>query len=311
MVDKRIAEVESAAKMAAFPVSVSPVPPLNGRDGRSHSDKLYCVIDLSAGPNASSYPVSYRSSAPSSGWSDEYKTTKLVLRRIEPGTFIMGEDQKDESHRVTITKPFYIGVFEVTQKQYELVMGNNPSEFKGVRRPVEKVSYSMIRGVAQGARWPSSSAVDADSFLGRFRAKTRIDTFDLPTEAQWEYACRSGTKSAYNNGGDAEDDLKQLARYGGTYGNAKKHATVGSYRADASGLYDMHGNVWELCLDWSGSLSFGTDPVGPASDSVRVPRGGGWGSYAQSCRSAVRGSAPPSRSSSRIGFRLCSSAGLR
>ena len=286
VIEKRIKEVGAAGRTVASLV-------LGG-------SKLYCVIDLSAGPNATNYPVSYLATEPKGGWTDEYKTTKLVLRRIEPGTFIMGEDQTNESHRVTLTKPFYIGIFEVTQKQYELVMGNNPSKCNGKMRPVEYVTYDMIRGAAQGARWPSSSAVDKDSFLGRFRGRTRIDTFDLPTEAQWEYACRSGTKSAYNNGGDTEGDLKQLARYGKKY----RHTTVGSYRANASGLYDMHGNVSEWCLDWSGPLSFGTDPVGLASGSLRVRRGGSWRNDARNCRSAKRSSYHPSKGYTDYGFRL-------
>ena len=312
LLEKRIAEAGGVAKMwaAAFPVrgsagrtGVKPVPSFNGRDGRSPSSKLYCVIDLSAGPNATKYPVSYLSSEPNGGWKDEYKTTKLVLRRIEPGTFIMGEDQKDESHRVTLTKPFYIGVFEVTQKQYELVMGNNPSKCRGNMRPVDNVSYNMIRGAEQGVKSPSSSSVDKDSFLGCVRERTRIDTLDLPTEAQWEYACRSGTKSVYNNGGDTEDDLKQLAMYGDAKCK-KHHVKVGSYRANALGLYDMHGNVWEWCLDWSGSLSFGTDPIGPASGSTRVQRGGCWVDSAQNCRSSSRYNCRPSGRYARHGFRL-------
>ena len=275
------------------------------------TSRLYCVVDLSGGPNATNYPVSYMSSAPTNSWPDEYKTTKLVLRRIEAGTFIMGDNQKDESHRVTLTKPFYIGVFEVTQKHWELVMGNNPSEFKGDMRPVECVSYDMIRGKEKGSQWPKSAAVDEGSFLGRLRAKTRLDTFDLPTEAQWEYACRSGTTSTYNNGGDTEDDLKKLARYKGTEGHQKKHTTAGSYLPNAWGLYDMYGNVWECCLDWKGELPFGTDPVGVASDSNRVRRGGGWGNYAQRCHSASRFYYSPSNRGHDVGFRLCCSAGLR
>ena len=143
---------------------------------------LYCVIDLSGGTNAASYPVSYLAEPPSGGFNvDDYKMTKLVLRRIEPGSFIMGDDQTNQTHRVTLTKPFFIGVFEVTQKQYSLVTGSNPSEFAGyMSHPVEKVSYDAIRGSSDGARWPSSGAVDSSSFMGRLRARTGLD-FDLPT----------------------------------------------------------------------------------------------------------------------------------
>ena len=157
----------------------------------------YCVIDLSDGPNAVVYPVSYLSNLPSKGWTDEYKTDKLILRRIPAGTFVMGSDQTNESRRVKLAKPFYMGVFEVTQKQWELVMGSWPgstpsSSFgRGDAYPAYYVSYNDIRGSSSGARWPASSAVDAASFLGRLRAKTGLE-FDLPTEAQWEYACRAG-----------------------------------------------------------------------------------------------------------------------
>ena len=130
----------------------------------------YCVIDLSGGADAASYPVSYLADVPSGGWSDEYKTTKLVLRLVKPGTFMM-----NGSCQVTLTKPFYCGVFEVTQKQYELVTGDKPSRFNNASyyatRPVEQVSYDMIRCSSAGAGWPGSSAVDGNSFFLRVRLK--------------------------------------------------------------------------------------------------------------------------------------------
>ena len=244
------------------------------------SKALYCVIDLSAGPDAGKYPVSYLAAEPKGGFNtDEYKTTKLVLRRIDPGTFIMGENQKDESHRVKITKPFYMGIFELTQKQYALVTGNAPAKYSGDMRPVEWVSYNNIRGSSNGAQWPASSAVDVDSFMGKFRERTGLE-FDLPTKAQWEYACRAGTTSTYNNGGDSEDDMKVLGRYKGNQfdgkGGYSQHTTVGSYLPNAWGLYDMHGNVSERCLDWDGALTFGTDPKGVSVGSERVHCGGAW-----------------------------------
>ena len=267
--------------------------------------KPYCVIDLSGGANASSYPVTYVSSVPSGGFNtDEYKTTKLVLRLIEPGTFMMGG-----AYQVTLTKPFYCGVFEVTQKQYELVTGSNPSYYKGDMRPVEWVSWNTIRGDSSTYNWPGSANVDSSTFIGKLQARTGLN-FDLPTEAQWEYACRAGTTSTYNNGGDTENDLRELGRYAGNQSDGKggyssNHTKVGSYQPNAWGLYDMHGNVYEWCLDWYGNLASGvTDPKGSSSGSSRVLRGGGWFLDAGGCTSSLRGSNLPSSGGNGCGFRL-------
>ncbi len=189
-------------------------------------------------------------------------------------------------HAVTLTKPFWIGVFEVTQKQYQLVVGSNPALYKGDKRPVEKLWWSDVRGDGD---WPSSKAVAGNSFMGRLRARTGLP-FDLPTEAQWEYACRAGTTSKYNNGGNSESDLKKLARYYGNRSNDNLYTMpVGSYLPNAWGLYDMHGNVYEWCLDrFSTPLSAATDPVGPTSGGNRIARGGGYFSHYDCCCSAYR-----------------------
>lgn len=259
----------------------------------------YCVIDLSAGANATSYPVTYLAEPPSGGFNvDEYKTTKLVLRRIEAGTFIMGDDQEDESHRITLTKPFFCGLFEVTQKQYALVTGANPSSFSGDTLPVNKVSYNMIRGSSNGAKWPSSSAVDSSSFMGKLRARTGLD-FDLPMEAQWEYACRAGTTTTYSYGNSANGNYMWY-----TSNSDSKTHSVGSKSANPWGIYDMHGNVWEWCLDWYGTLAYGTDPKGSSSGSNRVERGGSWYDAADRCTSSHRRSTTPSSEFSYYGFRL-------
>ena len=267
------------------------------------SNALYCVIDLSAGPNADKYPVSYLPAEPKGGWTDEYKTTKLVLRRIEPGKFKMGGE-----YEVTLTKPYYMGVFEVTQKQYKLVTGSNPSKFKGDIRPVEKVSWNMIRGDSDSYNWPSTVNVDSSTFMGKIQARTGL-SFDLPTEAQWEYACRAGTTSKYNNGGDTVDDLKRLGLYKSKNSktNNDGYSTVGSYLPNAWGLYDMHGNLAEWCLDWykEGKLSGGvTDPSGSSSGKSRVRRGGSWTSEANHCTSSYRNGRGPSSCEQFIGFRL-------
>ncbi len=261
---------------------------------------MYCIVDLSAGAEASSYPVEYKADPPDSGFNvDEYKTEKLVLRRIEAGTFIMGEDQANESHRVTLTKPFFCGLFEVTQKQYTLVMGSNPSNFKGDTLPVEKVSYNAIRGTSNGATWPSSAAVDSSSFMGKLRARTGLD-FDLPTEAQCEYAYRAGTTTTYSYGNSANGNYMWY-----TSNSSSKTHPVGSKNANPWGLYDMHGNVWEWCLDWwRGTLSYGTDPKGSSSGSGRVLRGGSWAGNADDCTSSHRHNSTPSSVYDNIGFRL-------
>jgi formylglycine-generating enzyme required for sulfatase activity len=274
----------------------------------SKISNMYYVVDLSGGPSAMSYPVTTLAEPPADGWTDEHKTTKLVLRRIEAGSFLM-----NGTYDVTISQPFYMGVFEVTQKQYQLVTGSNPSDYTGNARPVENVSWNTIRGNSDTHNWPSVTTVDANSFMGKIRAKTGL-SLDLPTEAQWEYACRAGTTSDYNNGGSTEADLQLLGRYKGDQndgrGGYSQHTKVGSYTPNARGLYDMHGNVWEWCLDWSGNLSSSTDPKGPTSGTGRVIRGGGWGYNADGCTSSKRHSGNPSHSNGNGGFRLACPAGL-
>ena len=276
-------------------------------------DKAYCVIDVSGGTSAGVYPVMYLDSCPIAGWSDEYKTTKILLRRIEPGRMTLG-DRKP----VMLTKPFYVGVFEITQKQYQLVTGSNPSSYKGDMRPVEYVSWNDIRGNSSTYNWPSVTTVDSSSFIGRLQANTGLN-FDLPTESQWEYACRAGTTSYYNNGVTNfingvllpnMEDLKQLGRFSGNQsdglGSYSEHAVVGSYSPNVWGLYDMHGNVWEWCLDWSSSVNQvpAADFIGPSSGSYRVRRGGSWRSEKTYCTSSVRSGGFPSDAGCEYGFRL-------
>lgn len=286
----------------------------------------YLVIDLSGGANAASYPVRFAAAGPDLA-SDICRTTELWLKLVLPGTFTMGSptdelgrSTSETQHTVTLTKPFYMGVFQMTQKQYTLVMGSNPSSYRGDTRPVEQVSYNDIRGTLLGANWPAHAQVDATSFLGKIRARTALN-FDLPTEAQWEYACRAGTTTALNNGRDLSNPgqdaaMDEVGRYyynqsDGKGGYTSCHTKVGSYVPNAWGLYDMHGNVYEWCLDWYGSYATGavTDPVGCASGSSRVQRGGSYNSSARDCRSADRYDDDPLGRDSFIGFRLCCSAG--
>lgn len=274
----------------------------------------YYVVDLSGGPEAESYPFESRMAKGIEIWGDDYKKTKLVLRRIDP----IGEGLVP-TRSVKITKPFFIGVFEVTQKQYELVMGENPSDTadKGDMRPVSRVSYNKIRGENLGSTWPGSSQVDDKSFLGKLRARTGLD-FDIPTEAQWEYACRAETTNSFNNGGSEIADLEVLGRYAGNWedgrGGFQRATVVGSYKPNYWGLYDMHGNIREWCRDWNqygGSLSGnGDDPVGPSSGSKRILRSGSFQSQqASDCTSSKGYSQEPQTGGVNDGFRLVCSPG--
>ena len=288
-------------------------------DPFSVTNKLYIVIDLLDGNNI----ISYLDDVPEGGWTEEYKTTKLVLRKIEPGTFVMGTSTNElvrtsfeTQHEVTLTQAYYIAVFETTQRQYELIAGENPSGYKGSARPVENVSYDMLRGDNKGTSWPASYEVDETSFFGKLRAKTGL-AFDLPTEAQWEYACRAGTTTALNSGKDLSDqreceEMAEVGRYGynrddGKGGYTNAHTTVGSYLPNAWGLYDMHGNVYEWCLDWfqNNLKDPATEPHGPSWRPYRAVRGGCWYNAADSCRSASReGGSDPSEYSRSGGFRV-------
>ena len=243
--------------------------------------------------NLSDNSVSYSDTPPAGGWTDLHKTTQMVFRKIPAGSFSMGSasGQPDETqHAVTLTKDFYLGIFEVTQKQWEEVRGTTPSFFDGDTLPVERVYYSDIRGNNLGNGWPANSLVDGDSFMGRLRSKdSAVGAADLPTEAQWEYACRAGTT------GDYAGVLNDLAWYAAN-NTPNSTKAVGSKQPNPWGLHDMHGNVWEICLDWY-TFSLGsveqTDPPGtggvdPVSPPLRVMRGGAYNQTADYLRSAVR-----------------------
>lgn len=271
-------------------------------DAAAITNDLFYVIDLSGGPNATRWPVSCLAAVPKGGWTDEYKTTKLVLRRIEKGNISgINNGVSDAVSSITIDKPYYIGVFEVTSAQYALMKGGS-----GDARPQGIVSYDTLRGTSAGALYPDSTAVDATSVIGILRTKTGLTTLDLPTEAQWEYACRAGTTSDYNNGGSTEADLATLGRYSGNQNDGRGGfsggtTTVGSYAPNRWGLYDMHGNVQEWCLEWYRQGSF------------RALRGGSYRPVLGGCRSGERSGWGPSNDGYGVyglGFRLCCSAGL-
>lgn len=258
----------------------------------------YLIIDVSGGPSADSYPVTTCTGIPNGGWSDEYKTRKIALRRCPKGKSATGDYR--------LTQDFYAGVFEITQRQWELVMGTlpyvNSYEGNGDDYPVRGVSYEMIRGAGSGVQWPANSSVDSTSFIGKLRAKTGLNTLDLPTSAQWEHACRAGRTTKYNVG----DDDNALAVAGWYSGNNNPNGAkrVGQKVANAWGIYDMHGNVWEWCLDWGyGNLS-GTDPTGPETGWGRCTRGGCFYSDPSACESRRSGVQSPGDISSWGGFRL-------
>jgi formylglycine-generating enzyme required for sulfatase activity len=190
---------------------------------------------------------------------------------VKPGTFEMGsppeeEDRRDNEtqHTVTLTEGYWLGKHPVTQTQWEKVMGDNPSHFKGANRPVEKVSWTEVTSFCD-------KLTEMESEAGRLPAGM---AYQLPTEAQWEYACRAGTKTVYAFafGDSLTSGQANIA------GGPRETTDVGQYAANPWGFHDMHGNVWEWTADWYEEFTSGTarDPVGPAVGSVRVRRGGSW-----------------------------------
>jgi formylglycine-generating enzyme required for sulfatase activity/tRNA A-37 threonylcarbamoyl transferase component Bud32 len=238
----------------------------------------------------------------------------MKLARIPEGQFLMGEpdfkerskqDDDGPAHLVTISKPFYLGIHEVTQREYEAVIGKNPSFFNDKNKggpdfPVEQVSWD-----------------DAAEFCTRLSAhpeeKKAGRVYRLPTEAEWEYACRAGTSKLYHYGNGLsshEANIDGNFPYGGaTKGPFLKHTTKGgTYKSNAWGLFDMHGNVREWCNDWYDetyySRSERTDPKGPLNGKYRVVRSGSWFLPARNCRSAFRTGLEPSFRNDATGFRV-------
>ena len=263
-----------------------------------HDTALYMVVDLSSGPDAAHYPVSYLPDVPEGGWTDEYKTEKLVLRRLEPGWFTMGspEDEvgrypaRESARDVKLTAPLMSAVFETTQRQFELVTGTNCAHFGGANKPVEDVPLSLVRGDGVEFDWPTIRQTRSDSFVGRLSRRSGLLLLDLPTEAQWEYVCRAGTRSPLNNGGEGDSEYAKLGLFdAATTGSNEGYAAVGEYMPNAWNIYDMHGNVYERCLDWFEDFPSGnTDPVGPVSGEARVKKGGSWYAGYRWGRSAYR-----------------------
>jgi formylglycine-generating enzyme required for sulfatase activity/tetratricopeptide (TPR) repeat protein len=206
---------------------------------------------------------------------------------IPTGTFTMGEG--NERHQVLLTKDFHLGKYPVTQAQWQTIMGNNPSSFKGdLSYPIESVSWD-----------------DCQAFIQKLNSLSGTQNYRLPTEAEWEFACRAGSTTSYCYGDDSPLGLDKYAWYEDNSGGTV-HA-VGQKKPNALGLYDMHGNVWEWCQDWCGYLSTSdaTDPQGASSGQHRVLRGGSWKYIASSsCSSVARLRGAPGSRDNFIGFRL-------
>ena len=221
----------------------------------------------------------------------------ILFVKIEAGCFMMGKDTdlKESSpielpqHRVCIEKPFYLGETEITQKQWETVMGNNPSKFKSLYKPVEKVNWN-----------------DTQEFIKRLNTQEGGNAFRLPSEAEWEYSARAGSSGLYSFG-DKPKDLIDYAWFGDEgYGGASHE--VAQKKSNPWGLYDMHGNVWEWVQDWYDPTYYQNspekDPKGPESGQYRVYRGGSWVGKAANLRSSIRYSSLPVSRTGDIGFRL-------
>jgi formylglycine-generating enzyme required for sulfatase activity len=213
----------------------------------------------------------------------------MKLKLIEAGEFMMGSEKGKENekpvHKVKITRPFYIGVYEVTQAQYEKVMEENPSYFKGPNRPVERVKWD-----------------DAVLFCMKLSEKEGVK-YGLPTEAEWEYACRAGTTTEFYWGDEMDE------RYAWNHRNPEGRThDIGKKKPNAWGLYDMSGNAWEWCSDWYGGDYYEDspkeDPRGPRSGIYRVNRGGIGGYSPILARCAYRGLQAPGSACNIDGFRV-------
>ncbi len=225
----------------------------------------------------------------------------MKFKYIKPGSFMMGSpsgesgrDNDETRHRATLTRGYYLQTTEVTQGQWEAVMGTKP--------------WSGEKYVRDNPNCPAVyiSWDDCKEFIRKLNKKEGADNYRLPTEAEWEYACRAGSTTRFSFG-NSDSLLGDYAWYCGNawdIGNKYAHR-VGGKKPNAWGLYDMHGNVWEWCRDWKGGYS-GTvsDPTGPSSGSLRVFRGGSWGNGAGYCRSAYRGDFSPGYRYVNLGFRL-------
>ena len=225
---------------------------------------------------------------------EENSWSWLIGEKVIEGEF--GRSEDEAQHEVTIGKTFWIGKFPVTQNEYEAVIGENPSSFKNGDYPVEHVNWSDAKAFCQKLNRTYKKYLPVDY------------QFDLPTEAQWEYACRAGTSTALNNGTNLISDICPNLHKVGWYRNNSNNTPhpVGQKNANFWGLYDMHGNIWEWCRDWYGKypLQKVIDPTGPAVGAAKIIRGGCWFNLAKDCRSANRIGINPTYRNRYMGFRI-------
>ena len=281
---------------------------------------VYMKIDLSGGTSAASYPVSYTLNAPDVlDAAAPFAKDTLWLRRIEPGVFEMGSPATEighnasgaeNLHQVTLSKPFFIGVFETTQYQYMQVTGTSASSSTGTGDtfPCGGLSYTKVRG--SGA---PDTAPETGKFLATIREKAQIG-IDLPTEAQWEYACRAGTTTGFYNGTNpstssgTDANLDTIAWY--NKNASGKFRQVGSKQPNDWGLYDMLGNGYELVRDrFVGDISpYALDPLVTSGSNVML-RGGAADATVNWCRSAWRLSWAIGTSHQSVGFRVAWTVG--
>jgi formylglycine-generating enzyme required for sulfatase activity len=221
----------------------------------------------------------------------------LTMIWVEPGTFMMGSPETEKSrtgnetqHEVTLTNGFYLGKYELTQAQWEKVMGSDPSRFKGADRPVENVSWNDVVAFCK-------NLTEMEKKVGRV---PKGMAYQLPTEAQWEYACRAGTTTKYSWGDSINASNANYDE------NLDETTPVGKYPANPWGFHDMHGNVWEWCVDRYGTYPTGlvTDPLDAASGLTRVTRGGSLRHVGSLLRSAKRRTDAPRSRIDVLGFRV-------
>jgi len=242
--------------------------------------------------------------------------------KIESGTFNMGSpanepqrgDYEGPQHQVTVSA-FYMGKDLVTQAEYEQIMGSNPSKFKGWNMPVERITWfdavEYCNKLSQKEELEPAYTISGTGNNRTVIWNQNANGYRLPTEAEWEYACRAGTTTPFSTGNNISTDQ---ANYDGNYPYSnyarglwrEKTTNVGSFPANAWGLFDMHGNVFEWCWDWYGNYESGpqTDPTGAEYGSYRVLRGGSWYDNGRYIRSANRNSSSPLLRSHSVGFRI-------